>query len=746
MAGVGKTTLAIHLAHRLTSQFPDGQIFLSLHAHDPYRDPVDPATGLGMLLRAIKAVPATASALAGPDDYSGSLEERAARWREQTANQRILVVLDDAASRDQILPLLPGAPGCLVLVTSRHRLTGPAGARSLSLDVPPSAEARELFVRIVGLERADDADSIADIVRLCGHLPLAIQVAASRLRHRPAWTAADLAQRLATTQSRLREFVGEGLEVASSFELSYRYLSHEQQRVFRQIGCYPGGAVSVYAVAAASTLAIGDAERVLDGLLDCHLLDEPVRRRFRCHDLICEYARDLALREDAEPDRRLFMHRLLDYYLHQAGKADRILYPHRRRLAAQVSYVPADTPEMTTQHDAEAWMETERLNVIGAIQYAARHGFNSHAALLPHVVAQFLEAGGYWQDAAVAHGCALEAWRAAGDRLGEAQAHADLCFSRVRAGHFADALHHGEAGLAIFRALGDQRGEADTLDRLGLVLWQGARFREALARFTESLSIHRAIGNPYGEAEVLGHSGIGNWHIGHYREAVANFERALALYRDMGDKVGEAKTLNNIGDVEQRMGAHADALAHYQQALPIARDIGGRQAEGVLLNNIGNACQHTGRYEDALSYLRRALGIYRDIGDRRCEADALNNIGTTYRRMQRIDESLINHQRALDIAHSMGEDYEAAHALRSLGDAHYDAGRGDRALEYYREALPLSRQIGDPYEEASSLYGMGNALWLVQEEAAARDSWRQALTLFERIGVPEADTVRARLG
>jgi tetratricopeptide (TPR) repeat protein len=609
-----------------------------------------------------------------------------------------------------------------------------------------ATEATELFARIIGPQRTSDARARADVVRLCGYMPLAIQVVASRLSHHPAWTVADLSSRLANTQSRLREIRGDELEVASSFELSYRYLSSEQRRAFRQIGCHAGLDFSLHAAAAASNATVPQTERVLDALLDCHLLEEPDSGRFRCHDLIRDYATELALREDTADERQLCAHRLLDYYLHQAGMADRILYPHRRRLAAETTFVPAEVPEIADQHAAHTWMAAERLNLLSAVQYAAKQGFSSHTRLLPHVISQFLEAGGYWQETAVAHGCALEAWRAARDRHGEAQAHADLCVSRVRAGHFSDALEHGNTSVETFRSVSDQEGEAEALDRLGLVLWQGARFREALARFGESLAIHGATGNRYGQAEVLGHLGIGHWHVGDYSEAIASFQRALALYRELADRRGEAKALNNIGDVEQRMGAHDDALAHYQQALPIAHDIGGRQPEAILLNNIGTACQHIGRYAEALDHLRKALGIYRDIGDRRCEADALNNIGTTYRRMQHNDESLIHHQKALDIARSIGEDFVAAHALRSLGDTSCEMGRGEVALGHHRQALDLSRRIGDPYEEASCLHGMGNALRLTRDEAAARECWHQALTLFERIGVPEADTVRARLG
>lgn len=745
MAGVGKSALAVHVAHRLASQYPDGQLFLNLHAHDPFEEPLDPDTALDHLLRVTEAAKVS-GALTAYLGQSGTTEMRAALWREQVANRRMLIVLDDAASGEQVRSLLPGAPGCLVLVTSRRRLAGLIGARTLSLNVLRPPDAADLFARVVGPERGHSPEAIAEVVRLCGHVPLAIQVAASRLRHRPAWTAADLAQRLSRTQNRLREFQGEELEVASSFELSYRYLSRQQQSVFRQLSCYPGLDFSLHAASAASCLSLIEVDHVLDGLLGYHLLEEPATGRFRCHDLVREYARELALREESEPARHSTSQRLLDFYLHCADRADRILNPHRRRLAVSVKYIPAEPPVIKDQLDAQTWMDAERQNILSAVQFAAANGFQEHVTLLPHVMAQFLEVGGYWPDAATAHGFALEAWRAAGDRSGEAQAHSDLCLPRLRAGHFEDALEHGRVALAICRSEDDAPGAAVALDRLGLVHWHAARYKDALAHFRGSFSIHRATGNRYGEAEVLGHGGFAYWHLGRYSEAVRSFEQALKLYREIDDSLGEGKMLNNIGDVERRLGSYSDALAHYQQALPIARQRGGRQAEAVLLNNLGTVCQSIGRYEDSLAYLRSALRIYRDIGDRRCEADALSNIGTTYQRMNQSSESLIHQQKAMSLARALAEDYLAAHALRSIGDVYHQQGQYAPALDSYRQSLSLSRQIGDPYEEACSLDGIGNVMLRTQGETAARVHWRKALELFERIGVPEADAVRSRLG
>jgi DNA-binding SARP family transcriptional activator/Tfp pilus assembly protein PilF len=754
MPGVGKSTLAVHLAHRLASRFPDGQIFLNLHAHDPFEEPVDPATALDWLLRIIRAarttdVEADIGQPGTPKWLTAAWRQRVelltAVWRQQVAGRRMLMVLDDVATIEQVRPLLPGTPGCVVLITSRRRLTGLAGARSISLEVMRPAEAAHLFARIAGPELSRDEAAIGEVARLCGNHPLAIQLAASRLRHRRAWSVMDLARRLSSTRNRLREIRGQELEVASSFDLSYRYLSRLEQSAFRQAGCYPGPDFSLQAAAAANNLPLADTDKVLDGLLSYHLLEEPTQGRFRCHDLVREYAHELAIRGEPESVRRATMQRLLDYYLQGADRADRILYPYRYRLDAEIESPPAETLELDDENDALEWMEAERQNILSAVQYAAVNGYQVHVTLLPHVMGQFLEMSGYWKEAVAAHESALTAWGNMKDRRGQAHAHADLCLPRMRAGYFENALEHGREALAIFRSLGDERGAGSALDRLGLVHWNAARYREALEHYEESLALHRATANRHGEAEVLGHNGVGYWHLGRYADSIAAFEQAMAVYREVNDKTGEAKILNNIGDVEQRLGLFDNALARYQQALPVARESGRRQGEGVVLNNIGNAYRSLGRYEDALASLRSALGIYQDIGDRRCEADTLNNIGKTYRRMNRNDESLIHHQRALVIARELTEEYETAHALRGIGDVYCQMGDHQAATKHYEQALTLNRQIGDPYGEARALDGLGNAALLSHDRRKADEFWRLALEIYERIGVPEAAVVRARL-
>lgn len=737
MAGVGKTALAVHAAHQLADRFPDGQFYINLHAHDSTRDAVDPADGLETLLRILgvpgKQIPAT-------------LDERSAMLRARMANRRALLLLDDAAGQEQVRPFLPGAPGCRVLITSRRRLTGLQDARILSLGVLAKEDAVTLFTRIVGRDRAWDAQAVAEVVRLCGHLPLAIDIAAGRFRNRAAWSLDDLAARLARTQNRLAEFRAAEHQVAGAFELSYRELTPEQQHVFRCLGLHVGADFTPHAVAALTGGGLADSERVLEDLVEFHLLEEPHAGRFRLHDLLREYARERAARDEPESGREIRVHRLLDYYLHTAAKADRALHPHRRRTNIVLTHPPTAAPKLDGRDAAQRWIRAESANLRAGIKYAKDHEWHTHTALLPHVLADILEKSGRWQEAVAAHQHALDACRAIGDHGWEARSLTDLSRVLYRTGRYEPALQQANEALAIYRDLGDPRGEADALDLIGLVHWHTADYRQGLTCFQEALVIRRDIGDRRGEADAISHSGIVYWHIGRYREAIDNFEEALSICQAIGDRSTEAKLLNNIGDVKQHLGLHRDALELYQRTLQIFQEIGGgTQNVAILNNNIGGVYRYKGNFEEALRYHREALSIYHESGDLRNQADVLNNIGLAYHGSERYAEAIIHHQRALSIAQEIAEPYEQTRAHLGIGDALRESSRHTAALDHYRAALDLARDLGVPYEEAKSLHGIGETMLHLQGSTAAKAYWRQALSLFEQLGVPEVESVRIRL-
>ena len=311
MAGIGKTAFAVHAAHRLAVRFPDGQIFLTLHAHTAGQRPVDPVDALATLLLAVGVA---------PQRIPPGLQARSALWRGYLAGKKVLLVLDDAAGTDQVRPLLPGSAGCLVLVTSRRKLTALEEAAPIGLGTLPPGDAADLFVRLAarpGLQ--PDHREVAEVTRLCGYLHLAIRMAGAGLSHRPAWTASDLVGELATTRGRLAALQAEELSVAAAFDLSYQDLTSVQQRLFRRLGLHPGDDIDAYAAAALDDTDLHATRRRLGELYNHNLIGEPARGRYRLHDLLREHARALA----AAAEEQAAIGRLLDYYLHTAVAASR---------------------------------------------------------------------------------------------------------------------------------------------------------------------------------------------------------------------------------------------------------------------------------------------------------------------------------------------------------------------------------------------------------------------------------------
>jgi len=356
MPGVGKTALATRAAHMLADHFPDGQLFVRLHAHTPGLPPADPHDVLGDLL-ACTGMP--------PGEIPTGMEARAERWRGRVAGKRILLVFDDAAGHAQVEPLLPGTAGCLVLITSRRRLIALDSAKPLALDPLPGGQAIELFIRLAHRSQdSADVGAFAELARLCGYLPLAIALLAGRLAHHPSWDVTTFAADFAAAQDRFAELSAGDWPgdpaVAVAFQLSYRDLPADRQLLFRRLGLHPGLEIDAYATAALAGIPFGRARHGLDSLYIDHLIDEPSRGRYRFHDLVHEYARVLAARDDSPGDRDQATERMLDYYQHTSYVADR----HLARFIG-VGLPPAGTaplvaPDLNDRAAALAWMRTEK--------------------------------------------------------------------------------------------------------------------------------------------------------------------------------------------------------------------------------------------------------------------------------------------------------------------------------------------------------------------------------------------------
>ena len=661
MAGVGKTAFAVHAAHRLADRFPGGQIFLPLHGHTPGQQPVGPTDALASLLLSI-GVPA--------GQLPPGLQARMALWRDQLAERQMLLILDDAASSEQVRPLLPGAGSSLVLVTSRRHLTALEGATAISLDTLPTDEAAALLVRLAGrAELNPDDPAVGEITRLCGSLPLAIGMAARQLHHHPAWTAAGRAAELAAAVDRLDLMETENLSVAAAFNLSYADLTGDQQRLFRRLGLHPGADIDGYAAAALDGTGLGAARRGLEALYDQYLLTEFAQGRYRLHDLIREHARALAGNLDPDDDRDQATARLLDYYQHTAARADALLARRAQTTSAsEAETIPAAVPALVGQEQALAWARAERASLIACLDHATGTGQHARVIALTAGLGGLLRSDGPWAEAIIRHTSAIQAARHLGDRLGEANALSDLGDVRRVTGDYPAAAQALELALGIYHDLGDRLGQANALGNLG--------------------HVRRLTGDYLAAAQAL--------------------DLALDIYHDLGDRFGQANTLGNLAYVRRLTGDYLAASQALDLALDIYRDLGDRLGQANALTGLGNMRRLKGDYLAAAQALEQALNIYREIGSRGSEAEALNDIGILHRVSGELAKAEGCHQQALELARAIASSWDEAHALAGLGRCAMATGRARQARVLLRQALQIFQRIGAA--EAPDLIGELNAL------------------------------------
>ncbi|MFE9203330.1 tetratricopeptide repeat protein [Micromonospora sp. NPDC007230] len=727
MAGVGKSTLAVHLAHRLADRYPDGRLFLDLHAHSEGRPPLDPGAALDLLLRAL-GTPG--------DTIPAEIEERAARWRAELAGRRMLLILDNAGSAAQVRPLLPGTAGCLTLVTSRRRLADLDSTDVVSLDVLRPADAAALFNRILGAERAGAGiEDVAEVIGLCDRLPLAIRIAAARLRARPAWTVRHLAHRLRDRRRVLTELAVGDRSVAASLALSYAQLTEPQQRLFRLLGLAPGPDFDAHLAAAAAGIPVDRAERLLEDLLDTHLVQEPAPGRYRFHDLLHQHAH-AAAQEIDEPDaRRDAVGRMLDQYLYTASVAMDTIFPRTRHQRPRPAAPATAMPPFTGAADARAWLDAERVNLVAAVGHAAAGGWPAHATALAATLRLYLDTAAHHVDALAVHRHALDAARGAGDRAGEGTALHNLAKVCWRLGRYDEAYDHLRRALPIHRDTGDRQAEAGALETLGATCYSVGRYDDAIDHYGRAALIHREGGDRVAEATVLNNIGVIQERQGRYREVLALCRQALAIYRADGDRPGEARALCNGGNALWRLGRYDEALDHLRRSLVIHRETGAPSWEAHTLNSLGNVLASLGRHEEAVDHCDRALVIQRRSGERADEAATLSDRGVIHRMLGKHQESIDDLGHALAIAREIGDRGLEIQARNGLGETLQTLRRPEEASSQHKAALALAREIGDRHEEARAHDGLGRAL---RDPGAARDHRDRAMAIYTDLDVPEA--------
>ena len=690
MAGIGKTALAVHAAHRLIDRFPDGQLFIDLHGHTRGYPPREPGQALEVLMRALGA-----PALTIPEDT----EECAALYRQRLAGTRTLIVLDNALDEAQVRPLLPGAPGCAVLVTSRRRLKGLDDARSVSLGLLPEHDAIALLSAVAGVDRVPGEDPLpGEIAQLCGYLPLALRIAGALLRHRSAWTPRHLADLLRDQHRRVAALSDGERDLGAIFDLSYTSLDARQRLLFRRLALVPGPDADAYAAAALVETDPATATGLLGELVDHNLLTECAPGRFRLHDLLRAHARTLVV---TDPGHEQALDRLLGCFVHTAHSASAFIARYPRPVPA--GPVPAHAPVLHDPETARAWLRAEHDNLEAAAAHARAYALHEQAIGLAAGLAEILRNDGPFAQALDLHQAAADTAENQASPLAHATALTDLGIARLLTGDPTGAGDALNRALEIFRAIGNRHGEAGALAELGVV--------------------RRVNGDIEGAGDAL--------------------NRALEIFRATGHRDAEANALTELGRVQQLLGNLAGAGDGLARALEIFRTSGRRHGEANALTLLGLVRRVNGDLEGAGDALRRALEIFRAIGHRHGEAYALTELGTVRRLAGDRTAAVDTHPRALEIFRAIGHRHGEAWALNHYAAALAAAGRGPEALALYRQALAIHHALNKLDDEAVSLEGIAEHHIASGDPTEAATHLRRALEIYLRLGMG-ADTRRIR--
>jgi tetratricopeptide (TPR) repeat protein len=682
MAGVGKTTLAIHAAHQVADRYPDGQLYLDLRGFSDRSPLLTPGEALDRLLWAVNA------SGRAPSDVDG----RAALWRSELAGRRLLLVLDNAASDEQIRPLLPGTAGSFVLLTARNQFSATSGMSVINLDVLPAPAAVRLFESVAGAERAGtmDPELVEAAVNLCGRLPLAIVLSAGRLQSRPAWTVGYLLTRLRDP----RNILGEADGVGKAFSLSYAQLPGDHGRIFRLLGLHPGPDLDVYAAAALAGVAVDKADALLEELVDRHLVEQRIAGRYRLHDLLAMYANGVATETESKAERRAAFRRLGDYYRAVAAKAMDLFAPGEGARRPRITEPAVPLPALADRPEALAWLEAERANLVAVAVHATRLGMPDYTRDLSGILFRYLDACNWTEGAVHLHTAAIEAARDLGDAAAEGTITVSLASAWRQRGDLDRAIEGFLAAADLLRTAADPAGLSSTLINVGITRKRQGRFAEAADYCQRALAMDRDHCDPSGEARSLRHLGMVERSSGQYPEAAAHLEQALQLGVKAGDLIAEARTRDHLGAVYRELGRHAEALAQLRQALHLYEEIHSSAGQSYVLTELAITFRELGQLDEALELHQRSLSLANSGNDPSSYCRTHYEYGTTLRLSGQLEEALVMLLAGADLATRLGQDTEIAAAQAALAEGHRDCGDAQRARQCSRLAATMLAKLG----------------------------------------------------
>ena len=655
-AGVGKTALAVHWAHRVAERFLDGQLYINMRGYDS-GPRLSPDTALTEFLRAL-GVPAGEI----PQSQTG----KEALFRSRTANRSLLIVIDNVNSAEQVRPLLPSSPNCLTIVTSRSRLSGliaQEGAHRISLDLLRPDESLDLLESLIGQDRVrQEQDQANEIVRLCGYLPLALRIAGQRVSERQTITLEELTRELSDERGRLGFFATEDEDERSAlsavFYWSYKALPIDLARTFRLLALHPGVEFSPEAASALIGETVTFATLNLQKLRGSHLVEEHTKTYYRFHDLMRLYARSCVEEYEPQIERDHAIGRLLYFYLHSADLADRRIAPQRRQAALPAHGEFHEPMHFRSREEAVSWCEAERFSIVAVTRLAESVGQFSSGWRLPIVLWGYFHLRKRWKEWLETHSIALRCVRAEGDRFSEGR----------------------------------------ILNSTGNCFHEQRSFEEALTYYTQALAIRRETDDLWGEAFTLNNMGECYQQTRQYRKAIDCYKQVVQIDQDLDYFLGEALAVNNIGEVYLELRELDAAITQFERALQIERQANYRWGEGITLNNIGAVQIAQSDTVAAITTLQTAIEAHIEAGSKWGEAVALNRIAEAYRQLGRFDDAISDHRLALIAHREVGDLWQVAHVLSCLGETYRARGDDGLARQYLVEAAEVFRSV-DRFEE-----------------------------------------------
>lgn len=687
MGGSGKTSLAVRAARQVADLFPDGQLHIDLQGFTPGERSVTPASALDSLLRAV-GTPAERI----PDDTEG----RAALWRSTLADRRVLLLLDNAHDAAQILPLLPPAHGCLVLVTSRSRLFDLDGAEWISIGPMSHDDGEQLLTEMLGTARvAAEPKATAELAELCGRLPLALRIVAARLRNRPRWTVQYLVDRLHDETRRLEELsVGER-SVAATLRLSFQAMDEEHRAAFRMLSLHPGSDLDAHSTAALLGMDPHGSEAILERLLDVHFLQQPDMGLYRFHDLVRNFAQSqggpATERDDSEA-----VERLLDYYLAATEEACQLLFPGRKRSSTGIPTFPGELPPLPDPERAAQWFDREHSSLLSAVTLADRHGLDRHTVALTR----------------------------------------NIVFRLNARGRFEDFRDLSQIAVAAARRLEDLALLGVSLSNLGVACWKLGHFDEGIEVVGEGRDIALRLGDKHTEAHSESTIGLLLTVLGQHAEALPHLERAIALERELDIPRSEAETLTNLSTLHEQWGRYEEAAAAARQALAIHRDVDHRDNEVMALTDLAFAHVGLGEYEDARTCLERARDRCDDSSPPGDFALVLALSAEVAQCLGQYAEVEAYAELSLRLAHAGDSPTRQAKVENLIGRLHLRRGEYDQALDLHTHAHELASAIRYRAEQARALTGMAAATEALGDPVAAAAHRTAAATLFTFMDAP----------